>query len=86
MRIHWRKTPINCARRGFSLIELLVSVAILGVLSTLAVPNLVRAHYKGRAARIADDLRVLRDTFDQYHMTAGERCPSPATSATPPPA
>lgn len=47
-------------RRGFTLIELLVVVTVLGLLSTIALPNLQRALLKARATDAVSDLHVIR--------------------------
>jgi prepilin-type N-terminal cleavage/methylation domain-containing protein len=54
--------------KGFTLIEVLIVVAIIGILASFLLPNIVQAHYKGRASRIASDLRIIRDTLLRYHM------------------
>ena len=50
------------------MIEVLIVVGIIGILSTFLLPNVIQAHYKGRASRIVTDLRVIRDTLLRYHM------------------
>lgn len=50
------------------MIEVLIVVGIIGILSTFLIPNVIQAHYKGRASRIVTDLRVIRDTLLRYHM------------------
>ena len=58
----------NLKAEGFTLIEVLIVIAILGILASFLLPNVIQAYYKGRAAKVVNDLRVIRDTALRYHM------------------
>ena len=47
-------------RAGFSLIELLMAVSIVGILAGLAIPNMRNMTFRARATNVAADLEVLR--------------------------
>jgi prepilin-type N-terminal cleavage/methylation domain-containing protein len=47
-------------RGGFTLVELLITVAIVGILAGLAIPNLRNMTFRARATSVAGDLEVLR--------------------------
>jgi general secretion pathway protein G len=64
------------SERGFTLIELMVVVAILGILVTLAQPSYYFATTKAKEAALKKDLYVLRDLIDQYHADQGQYPPS----------
>ncbi len=51
---------IEARRGGFSLIELLMTVSIVGILAGLAIPNLRSMTYRARAAEVAGDFEVVR--------------------------
>ncbi len=46
-------------RHGFTLVEVLVVILILGLLASVAIPNLLSAHQKARYSRAASDSRTL---------------------------
>jgi len=54
--------------KGFTLIELLVVVAILGILSSIAVANLVNALDKGKQKRSMSDLHSISEAVESYHI------------------
>ncbi|MGA3170142.1 MAG: type II secretion system protein [Chthoniobacteraceae bacterium] len=56
--------PIN--RRGFTLVEIMIVVAIIALLASIAVPNFLRARKRAQAVRILEDLRILDSSTDQY--------------------
>jgi general secretion pathway protein G len=53
-------------RRGFTLVELLVVISIIGLLSSIAAVSLVSARGKGRAAKMAGDLKSIRTALEIY--------------------
>ena len=53
---------------GFTLIELMIVMAIIGVLAVIAVPSYVSALKHAREAVLKEDLHVLREAIDSYTM------------------
>jgi len=53
-------------RRGFTLVEIMIVVAIIALLASIAVPNFLRARKRSQATRILEDLRVLDGATDEY--------------------
>ena len=53
---------------GFTLIELMIVMAIIGVLAVVAIPSFVGAIKQAREAVLKEDLHVLRAAIDSYTM------------------
>jgi prepilin-type N-terminal cleavage/methylation domain-containing protein len=53
-------------RRGFTLVEIMIVVAVITLLASMAVPNFLRARKRSQAVRILEDLRMLDSALDQY--------------------
>jgi general secretion pathway protein G len=53
--------------RGFTLIELMIVMAIMGILITIAAPNLKQSIVRAREAVLKEDLFQIRDAIDQYY-------------------
>jgi general secretion pathway protein G len=56
----------NKNNSGFTLVELMIVMAIIGVLATLAIPSFVGALKQAREAVLKEDLHVLRTAIDSY--------------------
>ncbi len=65
-----RRTGGN--RAGFTLLELMVVMAIMGVLITIAQPNLKQAIIKARESVLKEDLFQMRDAIDQFYADNGK--------------
>jgi general secretion pathway protein G len=58
--------PSSC--RGFSLVELLIVAAIIGLIVAIAVPNLVNAIHRGRQSRTVGDARSISTSVAMYQQ------------------
>ena len=57
---------LNKRRGGFTLVEIMIVVAIIALLAAIAVPGFLRARKRSQASRIVNDLRLLDSAVDQY--------------------
>jgi len=56
------------ARNAFTLIELLVVVAIISILTSIAVPNFQHAQVKAKTTAALADMRSLATAVESYHL------------------
>ena len=55
-------------KHGFTLIELVIVVAILGILASIAIPRFLDAQATARGSKIVADMRTLESAFSLYLM------------------
>src|SRR6187455_315001 len=63
---------LNTRRGGFTLVEIMIVVAIIALLAAIAVPNFLRARKRSQATRILEDLRMIDSAVDQYAIEANK--------------
>jgi general secretion pathway protein G len=61
---------------GFTLLELMIVISIIGILATFAVPSYQQSVLKAREAVLQQDLATIRDVLDQYRADRGKYPPS----------
>src|SRR5690349_14502427 len=64
-----------CPRRGFTLLEVVVVVAILGLLAALVVPQVMRRPDEARVAAARQDVATLLQALKLYRLD-NERYPT----------
>ena len=57
---------LNKKRGGFTLVEIMIVVAIIALLAAIAVPGFLRARKRSQASRVVNDLRLIDSAVDQY--------------------
>src|ERR1043166_1104019 len=60
-------------RTGFTLVEIMIVVAIIALLAAIAVPGFLRARKRSQASKILNDLRLIDGAVDQYAIEPGRK-------------
>src|SRR4051812_44965191 len=68
---------LNKKRAGFTLVEIMIVVAIIALLAAIAVPGFLRARKRAQASKILNDLRMLDAAVDQYAIETSKTTGAP---------
>ena len=71
---YMRDTPhdIRRAKRAFTLTEILIVIAILGILAALVLPEFKMHSQQAKESAAKDDLRILRNAIELYFVQHGD--------------
>lgn len=59
---------MNKKRNGFTLVEIMIVVAIIGLLAAIAIPNFVKARENAQLNSIFNNLRIIEGAKDQWAL------------------
>ena len=59
-------------RSAFTLVEIMIVVAIIGLLAALAIPGFVKARKQSQGRRILNDARQMDAAIDQWALETGQ--------------
>ncbi len=70
-------------RAGFTLVEIMIVVVIIGLLAALAIPSLQRVQQKSKKSRFVNDLRIFTQAFEAYSLENGNWPPNVGAGVVP---
>lgn len=74
---------IRTTKRGFTLVEILIVVIILGILAAIVIPQFTSASTEARENSLRSQLQTLRSQIELYKLQHGDAVPDLITSWAP---
>ena len=72
---------LNTKHAGFTLVEIMIVVAIIALLAAIAVPNFLRSRKRSQATQVLEDLRIVDSAVDQYAIETNKNSTTTPTWA-----
>src|SRR5213080_2010215 len=71
------KMPNRSQAHAFTLVEIMIVVAIIALLAAIAVPGFLRARKRSQASKIINDLRLIDSAMAQYAIATAKKSSDP---------
>jgi prepilin-type N-terminal cleavage/methylation domain-containing protein len=75
------KSNFSKGRQAFTLVEIMIVVAIIALLASIAVPGFLRARKRSQASRVINDLRLIDNALDLYAIENNKATGQPVNVA-----
>jgi general secretion pathway protein G len=70
------------AKSGFTLVEILIVVVILGILAAIVIPQFTEASTEAKTSRLCTDLQSVRSQIELYKIQHNDNLPGTAGAVT----
>jgi len=70
------------AKRGFTLVEILIVVVILGILAAIVIPQFTEASTEAKTSSLCTDLQTMRSQIELYKIQHNDELPGAPDGAT----
>jgi general secretion pathway protein G/type IV pilus assembly protein PilA len=81
--MEWFVKALNKDERGFTLIELIVVIAILGILAAIAVPRVTTSLSNAKTNADEANLKILQNAIERYYVEHDQTYPTSLNDLVP---
>jgi prepilin-type N-terminal cleavage/methylation domain-containing protein len=76
------KTMKTSRKAGFTLVEIMIVVAIIGLLAAIAIPNFIKARATSQANACINNLRQIDAAINEWALETGQNNANPVANVT----